>query len=113
MGFCTCIYPWTNHPNRTPTLGFVGKSKSVIKFMKTIVVIIGTGVFVLVLVVCPVIEKTPPPHTVEPSFPTQPVASSVMTFSGSYAPPVSGSCSLPVLGSYAAPAFYTYTGSWG
>ena len=78
--------------------------------MKKIIIIVVTGVFVLVLVVCPVVEKTPPPHTVEPLFPTQPVASSVMTFSGSYAPPVSGS--LPVLGSYAPSAFYTYTGSW-
>ncbi len=85
-------------------------SPSVIHTMKKTIIIFVTGVFVVVLVVSPAVEKAPSPHTVEPSFPTQPVASSVMMFSGSYAPPVSGS--LPVFGSYAPSAFYTYTGSW-
>ena len=64
--------------------------------VKTIIINLGTGVFVLVVVVCPVIERTPPPHTVEPWYPTTPVPTLVVPFSGSYAPTT----------------FYNHTGSW-
>jgi hypothetical protein len=64
--------------------------------MKTIIIINATEVLVVVLMASPVIEKTPPPHTVEPWYPISPIPTLVMPFSGSYAPPV----------------FYTHTGSW-
>jgi hypothetical protein len=64
--------------------------------MMTIVIIIATEVLVVVPMVSPVIEKTPPPHTVEPWYPTKPIPTLMMSFSGSYAPP----------------AFYIHTGSW-
>ena len=80
---------------------------------KAVIIKIGTGFLILVFVVAPVIEKAPPPHTVEPWYPTTQGVPSVMTFSGSYAAsPVSGTYSLPVAGSQAPPAFFTYTGSW-
>lgn len=78
--------------------------------MQNIAVIVGTGFLILVFVGSPVIEKAPLPHTVEPWYPTTPVAPSVMTFSGSYASPVSGSYSLP--GAYVPPVVFTYTGFW-
>ena len=66
------------------------------KYIVKIVVIVVTGVFVVMLVVCPAVEKVPLPHTVETSYSATPVPSLVIPFSGSYAPMT----------------FHHHTGSW-
>lgn len=52
--------------------------------MKTIIIIIGTGVFIVIIVASPLIEKTPPPHTVDPWHITNPVPTAKISFSGSH-----------------------------
>ena len=66
------------------------------KYIIKIVVIVVTGVFVLLLVVSPLVEKTPPPHTVETSYSTTPLPTLVIPFTGSYVPMT----------------FHHHTGSW-
>jgi len=85
-------------------LGFVGKSKFNSVYEEEDYNYSRNGGFRRV---SPAVEKAPSPHTVEPWYPTTPVASSVMTFSGSYAPPVNGSSSLQFV---CTPAFYAHTG---
>jgi hypothetical protein len=65
--------------------------------MYKIKILIVGGVLIPVLVVCPVVEKVPLPHTVETSYSATPVPSLVIPFSGS---------NVPV-------NFNHYTGSWG
>jgi hypothetical protein len=54
------------------------------KIVKIIVVLV-TGVFIVLLVVCPVMETTPLPHTVETSYSTTPVSTLVAPITGSWA----------------------------
>lgn len=77
---------------QTPTvLGSGRGSPRVIKDMKKIIVILVNGVLLVVVVVCSVTEKHPSPHTPEPLAWSQPIPTSTLTFSGSYAPAFSGS----------------------
>lgn len=57
--------------------------------MKTIIVIFETGFLVVVLVVFPLIETTPSPHTVEPWFSAHPIPTLVVSSTGSYSPSLS------------------------
>ena len=66
-------------------LGSWGKSKLInMKKIVKIVVIVVSGVFILMLVVCPLMETTPLPHTVENSYSTAPVSTLVAPITGSY-----------------------------
>lgn len=85
-----------NHPKQNRYRWGSWGGPNVIQPMRRIIIIVVTGVLVVVLVVCSVIEKTPPPHTVEPWYPTKPVPTLVASFSGSYVPTT----------------FYNHTGSW-
>ena len=75
----------------------VGKSNCKYNNMKKFIIInVGVGFVVLAVALTPLVEGTPQVHTMEPSFPTQPVPSLVMPFSGSYTPAT----------------FCNHTGSW-
>jgi hypothetical protein len=70
----------------THRVGFVGEVQ--VKYMKKIVkivVIVVSGVFILMLVVCALMETTPLPHTVETSYSSTPVSTLVAPITGSWA----------------------------
>jgi hypothetical protein len=66
------------------------------QYIVKIVVMVVTGYFILMLVASPLVEKKPPPHTVETSYSATPVSTLVA----------------PITGSYPSMTFYNHTGSW-